>query len=357
MSKNELILIPPGAFIMGSDVESFYGTIVMSSVHAKPDEAPIQAVGLDAYYIDKYPVTNAEYGEFIAATNHLPPRHWDGSAYPKSLAHHPVVYVSWHDAQAYAQWAGKRLTTETEWEKAARGVDGRIYPWGNKFDSSKCSLSIMQRSIFDQRVGSSAPIVSTAPVGGSSAGASPYGVFDMAGNVWEWTSDWYLPYAGNISKNRDYGEKEKVIRGGSWLEGQDETLRVYTRCANRLHAPPNYKGSNIGFRCAKDVSDEVKTQLKPQIQIQELNNYLRKQKIQSLRKVLKLSREGMAKSLGIAIVLGIGSSYALGRTGSTAILGIILAIISAGFVFTAGVNFWRQMKAAKLMQMLDKLKR
>jgi formylglycine-generating enzyme required for sulfatase activity len=342
---------------MGSDVESFYGTIVTSYVHAKPDEAPIQAVNLDAYYIDKYPVTNAEYGEFIAATNQPPPRHWAGGTYPPYLAHHPVVCVSWHDAQAYARWAGKRLPTETEWEKAARGVDGRIYPWGNEFDSGKCSLSLMQRSLFDQRMGSSAPIVSTAPVGRSSAGASPYGVYDMAGNVWEWTRDWYLPYAGNKSKNRAYGEKEKAIRGGSWLEGKDETLRVYTRCANRLHAPPNYKGSNIGFRCAKDISDELKAKLKSQIQSQALSNYLRKQKIHHLGKVLKLAREGMAKNLGLAIVLGIGSSYALGGAGSTAILGIILAIISVGFAFTAGVNLWRQMKAAKLMQMLDRPKR
>ena len=357
MSENKLILIPPGAFIMGSDVESFYGTIVSSSVHAKPDEAPIQAVYLDAYYIDKYPVTNAEYGEFIAAINHPPPRHWDGGAYPESLANHPVIYVSWHDARAYAQWAGKRLPTETEWEKAARGVDGRTYPWGNEFDSSKCSLSIMKRALFDQRAGSSAPIVSTAPVGKSPAGASPYGVFEIAGNVWEWTSDWYLPYAGNSCKNRNYGEKDKVIRGGSWLEGKDETLRVYTRCANRLHAPPNYKASNIGFRCAKDVPAEVKARLKSQIQLKELSDYLREQKIQNLRKVLSISRGGMAKSLGIAFVLGIVSSYALQRADATAVLGIILAIISAGFLFTVGVNFWRQLKASKLLQRLDKPKR
>ena len=357
MSENKLILIPPGAFIMGSDVESFYGTIVSSSVHAKPDEAPIQAVHLDAYYIDKYPVTNAEYGEFIAATNHPPPRHWDGGVYPAFLSNHPVVYVTWHDAQAYAQWAGKRLPTEAEWEKAARGVDGRIYPWGNEFDSSKCSLSIMKRPLFDQRAGSLSLIVSTAQVGSDSAGASPYGVSDVAGNVWEWTSDWYLPYVGNTSKNRDYGEKGKVIRGGSWLEGKDETLRVYTRCANRLHAPPNYKTNNIGFRCAKDISAEKKARLKSHIQLQDLSKYLREQKIQNLRKVLKLARGGMAKSMGIALVLGIGSSYALRRPGSTAILGILLVIISAGFVFTAGVNFWRQLKASKLLQMLDKPKR
>jgi len=342
---------------MGSDVESFYGTIVSSSVHAKSDEAPIQAVYLDAYYIDKYPVTNVEYGEFIAATNYPPPRHWDGDAYPASLAKHPVVYVSWHDAQAYAQWAGKRLPREAEWEKAARGVDGRIYPWGNEFDGSKCSSSIIKRPLFDQRGGSLSLIICTAPVGIGSTGASPYGIFDMAGNVWEWTSDWYLPYVGNTRKNRDYGEKNKVIRGGSWLEAKDETLRVYTRCTNRLHAPPNYKASNIGFRCAKDVPAEVKARLKSQLQLQELSDYLREQKIQNLRKVLKLSREGMVKSLGIAMVLGIGSSYALGHTGSTAVLGILLVIISAGFTFTAGVNFWRQLKASKLLQRLDKPKR
>jgi len=357
MSKSKLILIPPGAFIIGSDVESFYGTIVSSSVHAKPDEAPIRVVYLEAYSIDKYPVTNAEYGEFVAATNHSPPQHWDGDIYPEPLANHPVVYVSWHDAQAYAQWAKKRLPAEAEWEKVARGVDGRIYPWGNEFDSSKCSLSMMKRSFFDQRMGSLLPIVSTAPVGQNPSGASPYGVLDMAGNVWEWTNDWYLPYDGNTSPNRDYGEKAKVIRGASWLEGKDETLRVYTRCANRLHAPPNYKSNNIGFRCAKDVSAEVKARLKSQIQIEDLSQYLQEQKIRHLQQVLKLSREGMFKSLGIALLVGIGGSYAIGRSGSSAILGIILAIISAGFLFTVGVNFWRQMKASKLLQKLDKPKR
>ena len=134
--STDAILIPPGAFIMGTDIEPFYGTALEQSRHAKLDESPIHAVTLPPYYIDRYPVTNAKYARFTQVTDYPPPAHWNGARLRNEEADLPVVGVNWHDAAAYAQWAGKRLPTEAEWEKAARGVDGRIYPWGDDFEPS-----------------------------------------------------------------------------------------------------------------------------------------------------------------------------------------------------------------------------
>ena len=121
---------------MGTDIEPFYGTILAQSRHAKLDEAPIHVRFLEAYRIARYPVTNAEYEVFVEATGHTPPPHWEDGKAPAGETTLPVVHISWHDANAYAEWAQGRLPTEAEWEKAARGADGRIYPWGNEFESS-----------------------------------------------------------------------------------------------------------------------------------------------------------------------------------------------------------------------------
>ena len=131
--STEAIFIPPGAFIMGTDIEPFYGSALEQSKHAKLDESPIHAVNLAPYYIDRFPITNVEYERFIQSTDYPPPAHWHGARSRHEEVNLPVVGVNWHDATAYAQWAGKRLPTEAEWEKAARGVDGRIYPWGDNF--------------------------------------------------------------------------------------------------------------------------------------------------------------------------------------------------------------------------------
>jgi formylglycine-generating enzyme required for sulfatase activity len=128
---------------------------------------------LPAFHIDVYPTTNSDYAQFIAATGHRPPEHWSGGAFPAELANHPVVFVSWHDADAYAQWAGKSLPTSQQWEKAARGVDGDTYPWGNGETLAKCNVR-------ESRIGA------TTPVDRYHSGVSPYGVYDMCGNVWEW---------------------------------------------------------------------------------------------------------------------------------------------------------------------------
>ena len=133
MKIKKTVLIPQGAFIMGTDIEAFYGTALANSEHAKLDEAPMHVRFLGAYFIEQHPVTNTEYAVFVKETNHPPPAHWKNGDFAPEDANLPVVHVSWHDSNAYAQWAGKRLPTEAEWEKACRGPDGRIYPWGNVF--------------------------------------------------------------------------------------------------------------------------------------------------------------------------------------------------------------------------------
>ena len=342
----ETVLIPPSAFIMGTDIEPFYGTILAQSRHAKLDEAPIHVRFLEAYCIARYPVTNAEYEVFVNATGHTPPSHWKDGKAPADEAPLPVVHISWHDANAYAEWAQGRLPTEAEWEKAARGADGRIYPWGNEFESST-----------DQE----GPFLTDqlTPVGNRPTAVSPYGVHEVAGNVWEWTADWYQPYEGNTHRDGDYGQKHKVLRGGSWLEVRDETANRYFRCANRLHAPPNYTASNIGFRCVRDV---VPARLNPdaageetpvyptQISAELLNKYVRQERSKNLQRIRKRARGRCFSDFGIAaLAIGVGSygmmipKYAIG--------GFTLGMIGIGFLFSAGVNFWRQWKARKLLNL------
>ena len=338
------VLIPPSAFIMGTDIEPFYGTILAQSEYAKLDEAPIHVRFLEAYHIARYPITNAEYEIFVNATGHTPPPHWIGGQAPAKEATLPVVHITWHDASAYAEWAQARLPTEAEWEKAARGADGRIYPWGNDFEPT----TDQESNLLTDRL---------TPVGQRPATVSPYGVHEVAGNVWEWTADWYQPYEGNTHRDSDYGQKHKVLRGGSWLEVRDETANRYFRCANRLHAPPNYIASNIGFRCVRDVhlarlspdADGTETPVYPaQISAELLNKYVRQERSKHLQKIRKRAGGRCLSDFSIAaLAIGVGSygvmipKYAMG--------GFTLAMIGIGFLFSAGVNFWRQWKARKLL--------
>ena len=338
------VLIPPSAFIMGTDIEPFYGTILAQSRYAKLDEAPIHVRFLEVYRIARYPVTNAEYELFVNATGHTPPPHWRGGKVPRHEATLPVVHVSWQDANAYAQWAQGRLPTEGEWEKAARGADGRIYPWGNSFEF-----------VADQ--GADLITDQPTPVGNRPNTVSPYGVHDAAGNVWEWTADWYQPYEGNTHRDSDYGEKHKVLRGGSWLEVRDQTANRYFRCANRLHAPPNCTASNIGFRCVRDV---VPYRLNPNAAVQEtpdyptqisaelLTRYVRQERSKNLQRIFSRARGRCFSDFSIAaLTIGVGSygmmipKYAIG--------GFTLSMIGIGFLFSACVNFWRQWKARNLL--------
>jgi formylglycine-generating enzyme required for sulfatase activity len=202
-----MILVPAGNFLMGDEK---------------------QPVRVDVFYIDKYPVTNAEYAKFIEATGHPPPPHWEetGGTYPPDMANHPVVFVNWFDAQDYATWAGKRLLTEAEWEKAARGTDGRVYPWGNEFNRIMCNVS-------EAGIGGTTPVGKYSPYGDS-----PYKVGDMAGNVWEWTATDWAP-----------GSSSKVQRGGSFVNRGS-----YARCAYRYLGVPEPRNPNVGFRCGMSVS-------------------------------------------------------------------------------------------------------
>ena len=220
-----MIEIPAGPFTMGSDA-------------GDPDGAPVHEVDLPAFEIDQFEVTNADFAQFVEATGYQTDaekegrsKNWRDSAEGKD--NHPVVRVSWNDAVAYCEWLGKRLPTEAEWEKAARGTDGRTYPWGDDWDPSKANVK-------------DTGLRGTAAVGSFGAGASPYGVEDMAGNVWEWTADWYEPYPGSTYDSEYYAQKFKVVRGGGWFEMDDAV-----RTTNRDLTSPTAANDDIGFRCAR----------------------------------------------------------------------------------------------------------
>ena len=208
-----MMLVPAGKFIMGTD-------------GASPDERPQREVYVDAFYIDKFEVTNQEFKAVFALRK-----------FSKDQERFPVVGISFNQATGYAQKVGKRLPTEAEWEKAARGTDGREYPWGMEFDASRCNFS--ETGVNDVvRVGTHRP------------GASPYGCMDMAGNAYEWTSDWYQAYPGNTDVTKDYGQVFRVLRGGSFASD-----RFMVRCARRHYDRMGSAGHDYGFRCAKDIDE------------------------------------------------------------------------------------------------------
>ncbi|MBI5376535.1 MAG: SUMF1/EgtB/PvdO family nonheme iron enzyme [Candidatus Schekmanbacteria bacterium] len=224
----DMVLVPAGEFIMGNNNDY---------MDNDGDEAPQHVVNLPAFYIDKYPVTNAQYKKFVDATKHELPLFWDKSGnFPPEKSDHPVIGVTYLDAKAYCSWVGKRLPTEEEWEKAARGTDGRRWPWGNIFENSKTNVN--------NRKG-------TTPVNKYPAGVSPYGCYDMAGNTFEMTDTWYALYPGS-AENRAVakllGEKYKVVRGGAYSADDGSA-----RCADRGVKEINVAGPSLGFRCAQDV--------------------------------------------------------------------------------------------------------
>ena len=239
----QMVRIPAGEFLMGTreeDVEVLrekYG----GWQRFWNFQTPQCKVHLPDYEIGKYPVTNFEYRAFVQDTGHEPPRHWEGDQYPQALGDHPAVNVSWHDAVAYCEWLKEKtskpyhLPTEAEWEKAARGIDGREFPWGDEWDKSKCNT-------VEGGSNTTTPVSQYSP-----HGDSPYGLTDMAGNVLEWCADWIQAYPGNSFRDEDYGEKYKVLRGGSWLN-----TREYARCAYRDRLAPGNGDGLIGFRCARD---------------------------------------------------------------------------------------------------------
>jgi formylglycine-generating enzyme required for sulfatase activity len=241
----EMVLIPAGRFLMGGDPNVDQG--------ARDDEDLQHTLYLPDYYLAKTLLTNAQYAAFVQATGHQQPPDWEGGKPPKGKGDHPVVYVSWHDAVAYCRWLAEvtgrpyGLPSEAEWEKGARGSDGRIWPWGNQWDAERCNCEEGGKG-------------DTTPVGAYPQGASPYGLLDMAGNVWEWTRSLWGEDEINPSFKYPYdpadgredldapGTVLRVLRGGSW----DLSLR-HARCVVRSWSYPDLSYSALGFRLVSPV--------------------------------------------------------------------------------------------------------
>jgi formylglycine-generating enzyme required for sulfatase activity len=220
------------------------GSYAIGRDGADPLEQPRHVVDLAAFDIDRTEVTNAAYKKFVDATGHKPPTNWTGGSYPEGRDNFPVTGVSWQDAADYAAWAGKRLPTETEWEAAARGADGRIYPWGNEFRAAAANIGVTP-----DKPGPEQYPKGIKEVGRYPEGASPTGAVDMIGNVWEWVADEIKPYPGNTESKLDLEKNVtyRVIRGGAYdgNKSHDATYRGY------LDASKAYP--KVGFRCAKDA--------------------------------------------------------------------------------------------------------
>lgn len=235
-----LVLIPAGPFLMGSN-------------DGLPNERPEHTVTLDAYYIDQFEVTAGRYQKFLESARHNLPPTWDDEV-AQAMGDLPAVGMSWTDAAAYCKWAGRRLPTEAEWEKAARGTDGRRYPWGHM--QPFVDIANYNRGVWVSEAVTLVPVNSgvegmSVRHGLKEGGKSPYGLYHMAGNAAEWVNDWYDReyYQRSPDKNPPgpaTGEK-RVIRGGSWAD-----LPTALRVTARFSAEPDFEDRTIGFRCAMD---------------------------------------------------------------------------------------------------------
>ncbi len=242
-SDRDMILIPAGDFLMGSDRVDTEGR-GSEFGFAKPlylDEHPQQSIMLPDYRIDRYEVTQAAYAVFVRKTGAVAPEAWNNDVPPAGTEQRPVTGVDWFQAQRYCEWHGKRLPTEAEWEKAARGTDRREFPWGNEYDGQKANTGDASRG-------------GLVDVGSFPDGRSPYGVEDMAGNAWEWTSDWYLPHPGSTYDSDRFGRTFKVLKGGSWGGVGHYAVSEFYRSAFRFPQPPVARYRDFGFRCAQSAS-------------------------------------------------------------------------------------------------------
>ncbi|MDP1845336.1 MAG: SUMF1/EgtB/PvdO family nonheme iron enzyme [Candidatus Moranbacteria bacterium] len=242
--QNDMILIPAGEFLMGStEKQAIEAWQKNDGGYDKEDylaEYPQQKIMLGDFYIDKKEASNSDYKMFVDATNHIAPALW--SDQNLNSPNQPVVGVDWNDADAYCRWLGKKLPTEAEWEKAARGADGRIWPWGNAWDGAMDNHGNGTEYGFDESDG----YKYTAPVG-AELGTSPYGALNMAGNAYEWVADDFSAYSGNDKfVQQDFNKGFKVIKGGAYTDGQSDQ-----RPASRIGYQKDYKDVDTGFRCAK----------------------------------------------------------------------------------------------------------
>ena len=233
----EMVYVPPGEFILGTsdaEIDAWLKEHPSDKREWLTDEQPQRRIHLDGFWIDRYEVTVGQYRKFCQATGRKMPNvpAWDWRD------DRPMVLVTWTDAAAYAKWAGKRLPTEAEWEKAARGTDGRIYPWGNTWDGGRCANRSNSKS--------------TKPVGSYPSGASPYGVLDMAGNAQEWCADWYdSHYYGSAPSSNPKGPgagNARVLRGGSWMHVEPWGFLAACRY---VYMVPDARTNIVGFRCAR----------------------------------------------------------------------------------------------------------
>ncbi|GJL62966.1 MAG: hypothetical protein NPIRA04_16200 [Nitrospirales bacterium] len=286
-TDRDMVYIPFSAVVMGIDKdESVRGTqkgesqtmyqkraSMPWSRQAFHDEGPAHWVVIDAYKIDKYEVSNKKFENFMKDTGHTSPAYWDDPRLNKP--EQPVVGVNWTDANSYCKWEGKRLPTEAEWEHAARGKEGRIYPWGNEFDASKANFGKNHQA--------------TLPVNSLPEGASAYGLHHMAGNVFEWVEDWYDPNfyqktphpvntkgplkpiwlggTGTYVDRLTTGEK-RVIRGGSWIAAKSSITTTHRFWNNPMN---NSYGVGLGFRCAKSASQSIVNEVRA-LTIQAMKN-------------------------------------------------------------------------------------
>lgn len=282
-----MVTVPGGEFIMGSDKEDKEG---MQQRFGFPnplylDERPKRKRHLDAFQIDTYEVSNKQYKAFISSTNRMMPFHWVNNGYAlaeaklktmeverlrklaveyfkldmdtrkmdkeqllsamraqqQTLDKFPVGGVNWFDAKDFCQWRGARLPTEAEWEKAARGANGQEFPWGNQWDPKITNTG--DDGKWENGL---------APVGVYPGNRSPYGAFDMSGNVWEWVQDWYAPYSGSSYKSPLFGKTNRVIRGGGGGVGH-YAISYFFRASTRQYSEPELESEDVGFRCAKDT--------------------------------------------------------------------------------------------------------
>jgi formylglycine-generating enzyme required for sulfatase activity len=226
-----MILIPAGKFVMGASGED--GIL---GIEVGVDQIPRRQVYLKSFYIDQFETTVGDYRKFIESTAYHEPYSWSDPNTQKFQNTDALSDVSSVDAENYCRWKGKRLPAEEEWEKAARGTDGRKWPWGNRF----------AKELTNTRESGLNKIVSPGSFPGD---ISPYGVYDMGGNVMEWTSSWYEPYPGNLLKRGSFGKKFKILRGGTCTESENP----FARTTHRFPVMPTLAQPDFGIRCARDV--------------------------------------------------------------------------------------------------------